>query len=180
MIIVYTKEKEPKEIFNTILNKEEVEKSGGLFIDHPQLKEEECIVVEVSKPFENPISEDLENIREMTREELILIKNRVDLLQEGEFLEDNQIKMAEKPNSEHLNYSWNRESKTWEISTTKEELLMIRKTLILEYKQIKEEIEALEEFADEFESTETIALLKEKQSKIKNEINELLRLIKSM
>ena len=97
MIIVYTKEKQPKYLFDTILTKEEVEKSGGLFIDHPELKEEECLVVETNFKFQYPISDDLETVREATREEAITLYNAVELLKEGEKLVDGEIQTVEKP-----------------------------------------------------------------------------------
>lgn len=179
MIIVYTKEKSPKEIFNTILTRTQVEQSGGLFIDHPELREEDCIVIEVERPFENPISDDLMSIREMTREELILIKNKTELLLDGEYIESGEIKIVEKP----LNLMrpiWNIDTHTWQEGMTKEELMLKRKDKILEYKKVKEEIAALEEFQTEFESDNTIVLLREQMSKIKKEIDDLLFKIKQL
>lgn len=179
MIIVYTKEKEPQEIFNTILTRKEVEISGGLFIDHPELKEEDCIVVEIDRPFQNPISDDLTNIREMTREELILIKNQVELLADGEYVEGIAIKTIEKPLN-LIRPLWNKELRKWQEGMTKEELMLKRKDKILEYKKVKEEILALEEFSMEFESDDTVELLKTKMVEIKKEIDDLYEKIKSL
>lgn len=179
MIIVYTKEKEPREIFNTILTREEAEKSGGLFVDHPELKEENCIVVDVEKPFENPVSDDLMSIREMTREELILTKNRIDLLLDGEYVESGEIKTIEKP-LDLIRPIWNRELHIWNEGMTKEELMLKRKDKILEYKKIKEEISVLEELSMEFESDGTVELLKIKMAEIKKEIDHLYEKIKNL
>lgn len=179
MIIVYTKEKEPKELFNTILTRTEVEQSGGLFIDHPELREEDCIVIEVERPFENPISDDLESVREMTREELILMKNKTELLIDGEYIEAGEIKTVEKP-LDLIRPIWNRELHVWSEGMTKEELMLKRKDLIMQYKEIKTEIETLEEFSAEFESDNTIVLLREQMSKIKKEIDDLLVKIKQL
>lgn len=179
MIIVYTKEKEPKEIFNTILTRIEVEKSGGLFVDHPELKEEDCIVVETDKRFEEPISDDLISVREMTREELILMKNRIELLLDGEYVESGEIKSIEKP-ADLIRPIWNKELKEWQEGMAKEELMLKRKDLIMQYKEIKTEIETLEEFSVEFESDDTIALLREQMSKIKKEIDRLYEKIKNL
>lgn len=179
MIIVYTKEKEPKEIFNTILTRIQVEQSGGLFIDHPELREEDCIIVETERPFENPISDDLMSIREMTREELILIKNKTELLLDGEYIEAGEIKTIEKP-LDLIRPIWNRELHIWNEGMTKEELMLKRKDLIMQYKEIKTEIETLEEFSAEFESDNTIVLLREQMSKIKKEIDDLLVKIKQL
>lgn len=179
MIIVYTKEKEPKELFNTILTRTEVEQSGGLFVDHPELREENCIVVETERPFENPISDDLVTIREMTREELILMKNKTELLLDGEYIEAGEIKTVEKP-LDLIRPIWNRELHVWSEGMTKEELMLKRKDLIMQYKEIKTEIETLEEFSAEFESDNTIVLLREQMSKIKKEIDDLLVKIKQL
>ena len=179
MIIVYTKEKSPKEIFNTILTRTQVEQSGGLFIDHPELREEDCIIVETERPFENPISDDLMSIREMTREELILIKNKTELLLDGEYIEAGEIKTIEKP-LDLIRPIWNRELHIWNEGMTKEELMLKRKDLIMQYKEIKTEIETLEEFSAEFESDNTIVLLREQMSKIKKEIDDLLVKIKQL
>lgn len=179
MIIVYTKQKEPKELFNTILTRTEVEQSGGLFIDHPELREEDCIVIEVERPFENPISDDLESVREMTREELILMKNKTELLLDGEYIEAGEIKTVEKP-LDLIRPIWNRELHVWSEGMTKEELMLKRKDLIMQYKEIKTEIETLEEFSAEFESDNTIVLLREQMSKIKKEIDDLLVKIKQL
>ena len=180
MIIVYTKyEKEPKELFNTILTRTEVEQSGGLFVDHPELREENCIVVETERPFENPISDDLVTIREMTREELILMKNKTELLLDGEYIETGEIKTVEKP-LDLIRPIWNRELHVWSEGMTKEELMTERKNKILKYAELKKEIETLTEFSDEFESDNTVEMLKLQMQQLKKEINELLEVIKKM
>ena len=179
MIIVYTKEKEPKELFNTILTRTEAEQSGGLFVDHPELREEDCIVIEVERPFENPISDDLESVREMTREELILMKNKTELLLDGEYIESGEIKIVERP-ADLIKPLWNKELREWKEGMTREELMTERKNKILKYAELKKEIETLTEFSDEFESDNTVEMLKLQMQQLKKEINELLEVIKKM
>lgn len=177
MIVVYTKEKFPKEIFNTILTKKEVEQVGGLFIDHPELSEENCIVVERNTQFENPISDDLETIREMDRKELITLKNRVDLLLDGEKIEDGKIAVVEKPQSKYIKYTWDSITFVWEVVTTKEELVTLRRNKITQVQQIKRDLQDLIDFGD---SELEIAQLEEQKAVLMKEIQELAELIKSM
>ena len=179
MIIVYTKEKFPKYIFDTIFTKDEVERNGGLFVDHEDIDRNDCIIVESQSLLKNPISDDLINAREMTREELILLKNKTELLQDGEIIEDGAIKKIEVP-ANLIRPIWNKDTHTWQEGMTKEELMLKRKDLIMQYKEIKTEIETLEEFSAEFESDNTIVLLREQMSKIKKEIDDLLVKIKQL
>lgn len=128
--------------------------------------------------YENPIL-DNGQVREMTREELILMKNRIELLLDGEYIEAGEIKTIEKPLN-LIRPIWNRELHIWNEGMTKEELMLKRKDLIMQYKEIKTEIETLEEFSAEFESDNTIVLLREQMSKIKKEIDDLLVKIKQL
>lgn len=128
--------------------------------------------------FSNPIVENGE-IREMTRDELV--KNGIEgSLFDGEYIEDNQIKMVEKPQNKFLSYAWDKEAKIWELVTTKEGLILKKINLMSEYNDVKEKIKIAEKFQDEFEADDSIDLLKQKQVKIKVEINELTKLIKSI
>lgn len=196
MILVYTKEKYPKFLFDCILTMEEINRieseyketlelnedndikisKQGLFVDHQEYSYESTIVVERDSKFIHPISDDLETIREMTREE-ICENGDLSVLREGEKFADGHIIQVPNPSTQYLKYSWNRETYTWKLVTTKEELMLKRVDLIMEYNDLKNKITTLEELR-EFESTETIELLREKMNKIKEEADILLEKIK--
>ena len=118
MIIVYTKEKLPKYLFDTILSLEEVEKSGGLFLDHAEIKKDECIVVETDSVFKYPISKDLNTVREASREEAILMYGATELLEGGEIISDGKIKKIPKP-VKMISPKWNGDE--WVESYTEED-----------------------------------------------------------
>lgn len=128
--------------------------------------------------FENPILKG-EQVREMTREELILLKNKTGLLNDGEVIEEGKIKKIEVP-EDLIRASWDREQKKWIETMSKEELMIKRKEKILKYAEIKKEIQTLEEFQDEFESDNTVEMLKKEMQELKNEINDLYKKIKSL
>ena len=118
MIIVYTKEKLPKYLFDTILSLEEVEKSGGLFLDHAEIKKDECIVAETDSVFKYPISKDLNTVREASREEAILMYGATELLEDGEIISDGKIKKIPKP-VKMISPKWN--GGEWVESYTEED-----------------------------------------------------------
>lgn len=118
MIVVYTKEKLPKYLFDTILSLEEVEKSGGLFLDHEEIKKDECIVVETDSVFKYPISKDLNTVREASREEAILMYGATELLEDGEIISDEKIKKIPKP-VKMISPKWNGDE--WVESYTEED-----------------------------------------------------------
>lgn len=101
------------------------------------------------------------------------------LLEDGQYIKDNQIVTVEKPHEE-IEYIWDDTNNLWKLKYTKEELMTERKNKILKYAELKKEIETLTEFADEFESDNTVAMLQEEMQKIKQEINELLTVIKKL
>lgn len=149
---------------------------GMIFIDW----QEGDILIVAPQPLKYPkLDTEKQTLIEMTREE-ICTSGDFTVLTDGEKFEDGQIVTVEKPNSKYLNYSWNRESFSWELITTKEELMLKRKDLIMQYKELKTEIETLEEFSEEFESDNTVELLKTKMRLIKQEINDLLAVIKKL
>lgn len=128
--------------------------------------------------FDYPVVEDGE-IRDMTREEKILILNQMDLLTDGEMVADGIIKKIDCPD-DFVQAKWNKELNIWEEGANKESLMLERKNKILEYAQYKKEIEELKEFSEEFESDETIELLESKMKALKDEINLLLVKIKKI
>ena len=150
------------------------------FMTNPSLYypdwEKECYASSIK--FKNPILDDGQ-VREMTREELILLKNKTELLQDGEIIEDGAIKKIEVP-SNLIRASWDRENQVWIETMTKEELMHTRKEKILKYAELKKEIATLEEFADEFESDNTVEMLKKEMQELKNEINDLYEKIKNL
>ena len=70
--------------------------------------------------YNNPIISD-GILREKTREELILIDNKLELLQDGEYIEQNQIIIVPAPES-LLKKKWDSKSHTWSEGATDEEL----------------------------------------------------------
>ena len=69
--------------------------------------------------FQNPIIID-NQIREKTRQELILIDGKLSLLQSGEYIENGSLIKVEAP-KEFLKPSWDKELRTWYESATFEE-----------------------------------------------------------
>lgn len=69
--------------------------------------------------YENPIL-DNSNIREKTRDELILIDNKVELLQDGEYIEQGKIINVPCPNGLLKKY-WDKVTHTWTEGATEEE-----------------------------------------------------------
>lgn len=71
--------------------------------------------------FQNPIIVD-NQIREKTREELILLDNKLELLIDGECVENNQIVIIEAPEN-MLKKIWNKEANIWEEGANQEDIL---------------------------------------------------------
>jgi|GEM_PF-2710191 len=69
--------------------------------------------------YQNPIL-DNEIIREKTREELILLDNKIELLKDGEYIENNHIIVVEAPSYLYKKH-WNKETNIWEEGATVEE-----------------------------------------------------------
>ena len=89
--------------------------------------------------FQNPIL-DSEVIREKTREELILLDNQIELLQDGEYIENNRITRIEAP-SYLFKKLWNKEINTWEEGATLEEINLEVNKLIDEFTILGEQKE---------------------------------------
>ncbi|MGL5780376.1 hypothetical protein [Cetobacterium sp.] len=70
--------------------------------------------------FQNPIM-DNGVIREKTREELILIDRKFELLQDGEYIVNNQIVVVDPPYYLYKKL-WNKETHIWEEGATLEEI----------------------------------------------------------
>lgn len=173
MFRVYSKEKVSKELFTVNLTSAEVQTvmGGNLFLDHPELKEEDCVVIERDNEVRNP-TWDGNELREMTREEKILWLEEINLLIDGEYIENGKIK--EIKYDENLKYyraTWDKEQLIWYDSIKKEELVEIRKNKLLEYASLEKEKSDLENI--KFSATEEIAILEEKMNLLKEEIDKI-------
>ena len=116
-------------------------------------------------------------IREKTREELIFIDNKLELLQDGEYVEAGEIIVVEAPDN-LIKKVWNKEAHIWEEGATREELIEERKNKILEYKKLKDDKKDLEE--SDFSSEEEILMISEKMPLLEADINNLAKKIKSL
>ncbi|WP_278575751.1 hypothetical protein [Fusobacterium ulcerans] len=116
--------------------------------------------------YNNPI---LDNavIREKTREELILLDNKIELLEDGEIIENREIKKIEKPEGYKLEW----QSPNWVETITREELTGLRKDKILEYSKLEEDKKLLE--SSKFSTLEEINLIVEKMQILEVEINNI-------
>ena len=94
--------------------------------------------------FQNPIL-DLEIIREKTREEMILLDNKIELLQDGEYVENNKIIIVKAPDN-LFKKVWNRESNMWEERATKEDVDKEIEKLISEFVALSEKKEKYEKY----------------------------------
>lgn len=116
-------------------------------------------------------------IREKTREELILIDNKLELLQDGEYVEDGEIIVVEAPDN-LIKKTWDKNTHIWKEGATREELIEERKNKILEYKKLKDDKKDLEESG--FSSEEEILMLSEKMALLEADINSLAEKIKGL
>lgn len=120
--------------------------------------------------YEYPIVDEDEIIREMTREEKIIKLSMKDLLTDGEYLENGEIKTIKAPES-IIRAAWNRETCQWYETMTKEELLEKRSQKIIEYSKLEEEKKVLEN--SRFSTTDEIQLVASKMANVEMEINSL-------
>ncbi|WP_303189257.1 hypothetical protein [Fusobacterium ulcerans] len=122
--------------------------------------------------YESPIIDESGEIRNKTREELILLDNEIEKLEPGEYIENGKIIKVEY--DETLKYykrEWNADTHEWYDSITKEELVEIRKNKLLEYAAFEKEKIDLENI--EFSAIEEIAILEEKMNLLKIEIDKI-------
>lgn len=116
-------------------------------------------------------------IREKTREELILLDNKLELLQDGEYVETGKITVVEAPEN-FIKKTWDKNTHIWKEGATREELIEERKNRILEYKKLKDDKKDLEESG--FSSEEEILMLSEKMALLEVDINGLAEKIKGL
>lgn len=178
MFRIYNKEEIPKEIFNVNLTKEEVDEilKGDLFVDHKDLNKEDYIIIEKDIPFNNPILENGE-IREMTRNEQILILGDTSLLLNGEYINKGKILKKEIPEN-LISPIWNKEKKVWEENMTREQMIELRKNKIVEHEKLEEEKKLLEgsKFSTEYE----IKAITERMAILEVDINNLQEKTKAL
>lgn len=128
--------------------------------------------------YNNPIlDKKTGEIREKTREELILIDNKLELLQDGEYVEDGEIIVVGAPDN-LIKKTWDKNTHIWKEGATREELIEERKNKILEYKKLKDDKKDLEESG--FSSEEEILMLSEKMALLEADINSLAEKIKGL
>lgn len=89
--------------------------------------------------FQNPVL-DSGVIREKTREELILLDNKIELLQDGEYVENNKIIVVDPPYYLYKK-SWNKETNIWEEGATQDEIDIEVNKLIDEFTILGEQKE---------------------------------------
>lgn len=178
MFRIYNKKMIAEELFSVNLTQEEINAvmGGNLFLDHPELKQEDCVVIEMDNEVQNP-TWDGNELREMTREEKILLLEETDLLVNGEYLENGEIK--EVKYIKELGYyrpTWNKELHIWEEGTTKEEFIEMRRNKILEYSKLEEEKRIFENI--KFPSEDEVEVIIEKMAILEADINNLQEKIK--
>lgn len=128
--------------------------------------------------YNNPVlDKKTREIREKTREELILSDNKLELLQDGEYVEAGEIIIVEAPKN-FIRKIWNKEIHAWEEGATREELIEERKNKILEYKKLKDDKKDLEDSG--FSSEEEIVMIVEKMELLEANINNLAGKIKGL
>lgn len=176
MLRIHTKEKISKEVHTINLSREEAEVllNGDLYKDCPQYNEDNTVIIERDTEMACP-TWDGEELREMTREEEILILGHAERLHEGEYVQDGEIKTVEKP-SNLIRPAWNRETHEWYESMTKEEILEKRTQKIMEYSKLEEEKKVLED--SRFSTADDIQLITDKMAEVENEINKLAEQLK--
>ncbi|WP_291255890.1 hypothetical protein [Fusobacterium sp.] len=128
--------------------------------------------------YEYPIL-DNEVIREMTREEKILQLGMVELLIDGEYLQEGKIIKVEY--DESLNYhkkAWDKINHIWYEATTQAEFTEMRAKKILEYSKLEQDKKVLEN--SKFSTQEEIQLLIEKMTALEKEINDIADKIKTL
>lgn len=122
---------------------------------YPEWNTEIHLVSEIE--FQNPILDIDNQIREKTREELILLDNKIDLLQDGEYIDRNKIIVAE-PSGVELKKKWNKETNEWEEGATLEDINKEVDILIKEFINLSEQKEKYHKYGFEtFEIENKIA-----------------------
>lgn len=143
---------------------------------YPNWNEEKYLAIE--NKIEDPIlDKNSQTLREKTREEKILLDNKVELLQDGEYIQDGKIVTV--PCVENfLKKSWNKEKHIWEEGATVDEIIEQRKNKILKYSELEKEKKALE--GSKFSTEDEILTVTEEMNKLEKEINSLANIIATL
>lgn len=128
--------------------------------------------------YEHPVIDSIsQEIREKTREELILTENKIELLQDGEYIKEGKIITLPAP-EDLIKKVWNKETHVWEEGMTKEELVKMRTEKILKYSELEESKKALE--GSKFSSKDEIALINQEMLELEKDINKLATQISTL
>ena len=170
------------------LEKENIYKYDSFFVADGEVKN----VTELFVNYENTdiieISEDNyafpilgeDGLREMTREEKIILLGDTILLKDGEYLEDCNIVQVPDPSTQYLKYKWDKKTFQWELTTTKEELQQEKTGLILEHNKKRKEIASLNEESEYFDVSKNVSKANSELAEIRAKINEIDKLIEEM
>ncbi|MEG3013152.1 MAG: hypothetical protein RR795_01670 [Cetobacterium sp.] len=101
---------------------------------YPNWDSENNIATEIS--FTDPIFKD-GILREKTREEKIILDSKIELLNDGEYLENNKIIVVESQDN-LLKKVWNKELRIWEEGITKDEIIKEVDKLIVDFISLSE------------------------------------------
>jgi len=122
MFYIYTKEKRAKIKFTVNLTAEEVKQfmDNNLFLDYPELNQDDYVIVERTESFKYPTYDAATNsIREMSRNELI--EEGIEIqLEPGEIIRDKKLIKVPKPKKNEKYLIWDREKGIWEYDSKKE------------------------------------------------------------
>lgn len=124
MLRFYTKERISREVHSINLSREEAEiiLEGNLFKDCPQYNDSNVVIIERDTNMGSPTWDNNE-LREMTREEEILILNLTEKLIDGEYIQDGRVVKIEYDTSlGYLKPTWDKGEHVWYEGATEEEL----------------------------------------------------------
>ena len=98
-------------------------------------------------------------LREATRLERIIVYGMKDELHDGEVISNNKIINVEIP-KDIVYPIWNRDKNIWEEGATRDYLLRIQRNKIVEYNKAKSELLILSEYNDQFDTKDSIDIVK--------------------
>lgn len=133
---------------------------------------EDGMIISETK-YSNPILDNA-NLREKTREELIL-EGKEEFLVDGWYVAKGKILKKEIPEN-LISPIWNKTKHIWEEGATKETIIELRKNKIVEYEKLEEEKKILE--GSKFASEDEIKVILEKMTVLEGDINNLQEKIK--
>ena len=180
MLRFYTKEKISKEVHTINLSRAEAELilGGDLFKDCPQYNAENTVIIERDTEMAYPTWDNNE-LREMTREEEILILNLTEKLIDGEYIQDGRVvKIEYDTNLGYLKPTWDKGEHVWYEGTTHDEFVKMRADKILEHSQLEENKKALEN--SKFTTQDEIQLITKKMQILEKEINDIADKVKTL